>query len=218
MSTDPVDYNAFSGCFPDPTIWTRCMLEALAVEELELVEPAHVHDQKPFPKALRTNRRLILDWEIGATAGFILSLAQDYGESGLPIGTLVGGYVSCVRSSRATKRHFIMQERYICAVIDGLYTNNALSSKGIELADDSKIRIVVTNAVMAEQSPWQGTLGLKAGTWLQRCYETMSQQPQEADTLAINTTTRRLCERLRRTPRPYVLDPVSENDIGKASL
>ena len=113
-----------------------------------------------------------------------------------------------------------MQERYICAVIDGLYTNNALSSKGIELADDGKIRIVVTNAVMAEQSPWQCTLGLKADTWLQRCYETMSQQPQEADTLAINTTTRRLCERLaRRTPRPCVLDPyVSENDIGKVSL
>ena len=157
-----------------------------------------------IPNCLRTNRGRLTEWEVGATVGFVLSTALSYEEQGIPLGTLLAGHARSGQQARWNALQRQRQERYICAIIDGLYTQLALSVHAPNVTLESTL--VVTDEAAAQGSCWKNTLELMADTWLQSCHERMKALPTPAAECSTSPAIHRLCQRLSRPPTTYEKD------------
>ena len=134
--------------------------ESILAEEADL-EPGQLEDpHSAFPIALRKGRGKLGDWEVGAMIGFVLSLASSYGNEGVPLGTLIAGYILCVQRSKWNALQQARQERYICAIVCSLCEQDALrASKHTPLTLLSTVEAV--EDVDHNSSPLHNTMMLR---------------------------------------------------------
>jgi hypothetical protein len=182
------------------------IMETIADGDGDLEEPAHAKERTPFPRKIRSRQGTILDWEVAATAGFVVGLARSYGTAGIPLGTIIAGYLRCVKDSRCNAVQTEQHERYICALIDSLYVQKVVRSTGILHGDLTSINIAENEGAGHVDTLWDNKIGLMDDTWLQWCYEEMSRAPAEASSCKLTAVTTRLCKRLRRQPQRYEKD------------
>ena len=173
-------------------------LETIDEGEADLAEPDYASTGASFPLPLITRRGRISEWEVGATAGFVLSVLRSYGSAGVSLGTLIAGYKRFGQISMEWNvRQQCRQERYICAIIDGLFTLRALRTEGTVTLNS----VIMAYADVEEpSSPWQQTMSLIADTWLQSCYDKMVGDPTPTDCCLLSAVAQRLCSRLSRPP------------------
>ena len=160
-------------------------LETIDEGEADLAEPDYASTGASFPLPLITRRGRISEWEVGATAGFVLSVLRSYGSAGVPLGTLIAGYKRFGQISMEWNvRQQCRQERYICAIIDGLFALRALRTEGTVTRNSA---IMAYADVEKPSSPGQQTMSLIADTWLQSCYDKMVGDPTPTDCCLLRT-------------------------------
>ena len=106
-----------------------------------------------------------------------MGLARSYGTAGIPLGTIIAGYLRCVKDSRCNAVQTEQHERYICALIDSLYVQKVVRSTEILHVDLTSINIAENEGAGHVDTLWDNKIGLMDDTWLQWCYEEMSRAP-----------------------------------------
>ena len=156
---------------------------------------------------MKANKGRLHDWEAGATVTLVLALAKHYGDSGMPLGTLLTGYVNCVRVAKWNRLQQFRQERYLCAIVDALYVHGVITSSYVQQGDPSGISIIAKTGVADSPHLLQVEDRCLNHPWVKFCFRNISSSPVEpGDCDWDDEVTRRLCRRICRAPKPYEMD------------